>query len=197
MQSPTMSNFAKFSARTADPPLPIPDSVPAYTPRSQQPRWAESSIYPYLETNVNDLSMQFSQEPIPEDRSARSVALYGDQTPFRHWKVMRRYVQSLLERRGYEDLVSYGTSVELVEKTGDEWKVTLRKSGRETDYWWEERFDAVVVASGHFSVPYIPAIDGLEEFEKSRPGSVLHSKDFRGRDIFQDKVGRSFCHHLP
>ena len=67
-------------------------------------------------------------------------------------------------------------------------KVTLRKEGQQGDYWWAEWFDAVVVASGHYWVPYIPAIEGLEAFEKARPGAVLHSKHFRGRDQFRGKV---------
>lgn len=132
--------------------------------------------------------MQFSQEPIPSDRSQHSIGLYGEQTPFRHWEVMRRYIASLVQRRGYEDLISYSTTVEKVEKIGKEWKVVLRKEGKERDYWWVEWFDAVVVANGHYAVPYIPAIEGLDSFEKSRPGSVLHSKDFRGRDLFKGRV---------
>lgn len=101
---------------------------------------------------------------------------------------MRRYVKGLLDRNGYGDLVSYNTTVENVGKIGDQWKVTLRKSGASSDYWWVEYFDAVVVASGHYWVPYIPAIEGLEAFEKLRPGSVLHSKHFRGRDSLKGKV---------
>jgi cation diffusion facilitator CzcD-associated flavoprotein CzcO len=145
-------------------------------------------VYPYLETNIDDLPMQFHQEPIPEERSDHSIALHGPKTPFRHWDVIRRYVKSLVERRGYEDLVSYRTTVEQVEKVGTEWKVTLRKDGKESDYWWTEWFDAVVVASGHFWVPYVPSIEGLEAFEKARPSSVVHSKHFRGREIFKGKV---------
>jgi cation diffusion facilitator CzcD-associated flavoprotein CzcO len=132
--------------------------------------------------------MQFSQEAIPEERSELSISIHGPQTPFRHWDVIRRYIKGLVERNGYEDLVSYSTTVERVEKIGAEWKVTLRKDGKESDYWWVEWFDAVVVASGHYWVPYIPPIVGLEEFERSRPGSVLHSKHFRGRESFRGKV---------
>lgn len=132
--------------------------------------------------------MQFSNEPFPEEKSKQSVQLYGPNTPFRHWSVVRRYIESLLQRNGYEDLVSFNTTVERAEKVGTEWKVTLRKEGKERDYWWVEWFDAVVVASGHYSVPYIPSIEGLEAFEKSRPGSVVHSKHFRGRDLYKDKV---------
>ena len=132
--------------------------------------------------------MEFSQEPIPEERTERSMALHGPKTPFRHWEVVRKYIRGLVERRGYEDLVSYNTTVELAEKIGSEWKLTLRREGNGSDYWWVEWFDAVVVASGHYSVPYIPDIEGLDAFEKLRPGSVLHSKQFRGKEQFEGKV---------
>jgi cation diffusion facilitator CzcD-associated flavoprotein CzcO len=185
---PTLSSFSSLADRSADAPVPIPDALPTYTLKSSQPRFTESSIYPYLETNIDHIPMQFSQEPFPTDTSARSVELYGPKTPFRHWEVVKRYIKGLVERNGYEDLISYNTTVERAEKVDSEWKVTLRKEGRERDYWWTETFDAVVVASGHYSVPYIPAIEGLEDFEKSRPGSVIHSKHFRGRDLYEGKV---------
>lgn len=133
------------------------------------------------------MPMQFSQEPIPEERSERSILYHGPDTPFRKWDVVQRYIKSLVERRGYSDLISYRTTVERAEKVGTEWKIILRRDGEQSDYWWVEWFDAVVVASGHFWVPYIPAMEGLEEFEKARPGSVLHSKHFRGREAFRDK----------
>ncbi|KAI8666394.1 hypothetical protein NCS57_00864000 [Fusarium keratoplasticum] len=183
----TVSDFKSLADRSADTPLQVPEHLPSYTPKSSQPRFTESSVYPYLETNIDHLPMQFSQEPIPAETSERSVGIYGPETPFRHWDVVRRYIKGLVERRGYEDLVSYNTTVERVEKIGSEWKVTLRREGNERDYWWVEWFDAVVVASGHYSVPYIPAIDGLDELEKSRPGSVIHSKHFRGRDLYKGK----------
>ena len=183
-----MFNFKSLVNRTADPPLPIPERLPALVPKSDQPRFSESSVYPYLETNVADGPMEFSQEPFPTEQSEWSIATHGPDTPFRHWKVVRGYVEGLVKRRGYEDLISYDTTVELVEKIGAEWKVTLRKEGLQHDYWWVEWFDAVVVASGHYWVPYIPDIEGLEQFEKSRPGSVLHSKHYRGKDQFKRKV---------
>ena len=58
---------------------------------------------------------------------------------------------------------------------------------RGEDEWWEEHFDAVVVAGGHYNVPYIPHIMGLADFERTRPGSVKHSKMFRGRDAYHGK----------
>lgn len=203
---PHLTNLSALSARSGDPPLPIPEHLPAQTSASRQPRFAESSIYPYLETNVDDVAMSFTGgglESIPDERSAWSVGMHGPGTPFRHWEVLRRYIAALWGRDGYGDLVSYDTTVERVVKEeesdggggGQEWVVTLRKGGGGggggdggVDHWWTERFDAVVVASGHFSVPWVPAVEGLEELERGRPGSVLHSKMYRGRDAFRDKV---------
>ncbi|KAI5464914.1 hypothetical protein BGZ63DRAFT_378986 [Mariannaea sp. PMI_226] len=186
-QPPTLSNFEKLADRSADPALPIPAKLPAFVPKPDQPRFEESSIYPYLETNVAALTMEYSKETIPEVRSEWSISMHGQDTPFRSWQVIRGFIESLLQRNGYEDLISYNTWVENVEKVGDEWKVTLRKQGKELDYWWVEWFDAVVVASGHYWVPYVPSIEGLEQFEKSRPGSVVHSKHYRGRSRFVNK----------
>ncbi|KXH64224.1 hypothetical protein CNYM01_12215 [Colletotrichum nymphaeae SA-01] len=192
---PHLTNFSSLAARTADQPLPIPETLPARTPKAPAgaasapppPRFTESGIYPYLETNIDAIPMSFSEESLPEQRTDNSIALHGPDTPFRHWTVVRDFVQGLVNRNGYQDFVSYRTTVERAEKVGDEWKLTLRKEGDEGDDWWVEYFDAVVVATGHYWVPYVPHIEGLEEFEKDRPGSVIHSKHFRGRDHFRNK----------
>lgn len=185
-----------LASRTGDLPLQPPTTLPARQPKLARARHAETSVYPYLETNVDSLAMSFSQETIPEQRSALSVSKHGSDTPFRSHAVIRGYVESLVTRNGYEQLVSYNTSVELAEKIGNEWRLVLRKDGdvRGEDEWWEEWFDAVVVASGHFNVPYIPKIEGLEALERAHPGSVKHSKMFRGREGYKDKVSCELRH---
>jgi cation diffusion facilitator CzcD-associated flavoprotein CzcO len=146
-------------------------------------------VYPYLETNVVTEAMSFSQEPIPGGASELSISKHGSGTPFRHHAIIRKYVESLIRRNDYEKLVSYNTTVELAEKVDGKWRLVLRKEGDVPggDEWWEERFDALIVAGGHFSVPYIPKITGLADLERSRPRSVKHSKMFRGRDAYQGK----------
>jgi hypothetical protein len=183
-----IEDVVALAHRTADTPVPLPRTLPAQTPKSDRPRFAESSVYPYLETNIDFLPMQFSEEPISKEASELSVDLHGKDTPFRHWTVMRKYIESLVHRRGYQDYVSFNTTVERAEKIGNDWKLTLRKAGQSTDYWWVEWFDAIVVASGHYSVPYIPLIEGLEDFVRRKPGVVLHSKQFRGREDFRGKA---------
>ncbi|KAF1952538.1 FAD/NAD(P)-binding domain-containing protein [Byssothecium circinans] len=181
------SSLESLATRTADLPPTLPSSLPARTPKPAQPRYAESSVYPYLETNVDAIPMSFSQEPIPNQRTQLSISKHGDDTPFRHHSVIRNYLAGLVNRKGYDTLVSYNTTVELAERVGCEWRLVLRKSGGKEDEWWEERFDAVIVASGHYNVPYIPRIEGLGDFARARPESVKHSKMYRGRDAYRGK----------
>ena len=55
-----------------------------------------------------------------------------------------------------------------------------------------ERFDYVIVASGHYSVPNVPTFPGIEKF----PGRVMHAHDFREANEFAGKrlllVGASY-----
>lgn len=183
-----LADFENLAKRTADSPLAIPKALPAQESPQDVTRFDETPVYPLLETNIDATVTEFSQEPIPAQRSDHSISLYGNDTPFRSHKVIRQYVEDLVNRRGYQDFVEYNTTVELAEKVGEEWRLVLRRGGRDVDYWWEERFDAVVVANGHFSVPYIPSIRGLKEFSDTHPGSVEHSKGYRGRERYRGKV---------
>jgi len=49
-------------------------------------------------------------------------------------------------------------------------------------------YDAVIVASGHYTVPFIPDITGIREWDKQNPGCISHSKFFRRPEDFKDKV---------
>jgi len=186
-----LPNFEKLAARAPDETLPIPSELPAITPHNTQYRYSETSIYPTLETNIDAFAMSFSQEPFPEERTPLNIQRHGVNSPFRHWKTVERYLQDLLNRRGYQDWVSYNTTVELVHKDKEtrKWILTLRQPlehGKE-DKWWTETFDAVVVAAGHYSVPYIPLTPGLAELAQDFPGSVEHSKAWRNPEKYRNK----------
>lgn len=165
-----------------------------------QDRFTDSPVYPALETNVDASTMSFSQEPIPTIRSQWSIDRHGPDTPFRHHSVIRHYIEDLFTQKGYQDLVQYNTTVEraVKEPGSQKWILILRRpdsDGAKFDHWWSETFDAVVVASGHYAVPYIPAIPGLKEFAERYPGSVEHTKHYRSPEKYRRKV-LAHCNHL-
>jgi hypothetical protein len=183
-------DFEKIAARIPDETLPIPSQLPTTSPHNTQYRFSETSIYPTLETNIDAFAMSFSQEPFPEGRTPLNIQRHGEHSPFRHWKAVEGYLQGLLNRRGYQNWVSYNTTVELIhkDKESGKWVLTLRKpleNGQ--DRWWTETFDAVVVAAGHYQVPFIPLTPGLAEFAHNFPGSVEHSKAWRKPEKYLGK----------
>lgn len=131
--------------------------------------------------------MSYSQEPIPETRTEKTLTLHGPDSPFRHHSVIRQYVEDLFNRNGYQDLVEYNTTVERATRENGKWVLTLRRTGDVFDYWWTESFDGLIVASGHYAVPYIPDMPGLKEFAATYPGSVEHTKQYRGPERYRDK----------
>ncbi|KAJ5922272.1 hypothetical protein N7516_009975 [Penicillium verrucosum] len=192
-EPPQQFDFDGLSARTADAPLKIPEHLPCRTPVVSQDRFTDSPVYPTLETNVNAGAMSFSQEEIPTVRSQWSIERHGADTPFRHHSVIQKYIEDLFNRKGYQDLVQYNTTVERAIKDPNtlKWVLTYRRTevldGAKSDYWWSEEYDAVVVASGHYAVPFIPMIPGLKEFAARYPGSVEHTKHYRGPRKYQGK----------
>lgn len=136
--------------------------------------------------------MSYTQEPIPADRSEWTLAVHGPESPFRHHTIIKKYVDDLLNRNGYHDLVEYNTTVERAVKNSEsgKWELTLRRAAKDggLDYWWTESFDKLLVASGRFSVPYVPPIPGLKEFTARYPERVLHTKQYRGPEEYRGKV---------
>ncbi|TLD35094.1 putative gamma-glutamyl phosphate reductase [Venturia nashicola] len=188
-----LPSIPALTARAADAPLPIPSQLPTKAPASSQYRFSDTTIYPHLETNIAAGPMSFSAEPFPDIRSEWSIRNHGTDTPFRHWKVVKDWISSLVARNGYNNMVEYNTTVESVQRNPDThahaWTVVLRKTkAGEDDYWWSEDFDAVVVANGHYTVPFLPDISGLAEYHERHPNVISHSKSFRYPQDYKDKT---------
>jgi hypothetical protein len=56
---------------------------------------------------------------------------------------------------------------------------------------------AVVVATGHYTVPNCPAIWGIDEAVKVLPHKYEHSKSFRSNDDYVGKVSSTLIEMLP
>ena len=117
-----------------DSPAQIPSKLPCYTPKNTQERFAQTATYGHLETNVDAKVMEFTEEPVGEDRTIASIKKYGELTPFRHHSVMQRNVEHLCMRNGYGDHILFNTTVEKAVKNGHEWVLTLRREGDSGDY---------------------------------------------------------------
>lgn len=84
--------------------------------------------------------------------------------PFAPHYVPCQYIENYFSTHGVDKYLVLNTTVEDVTKLpsgssegGERWKLTLRKydPARHVDIWWEETFDAVIFANGHYSVPYV------------------------------------------
>ena len=102
-------------------------------------------------TNVPDIAMSFSD--------ARFA--YG---PFVPHHIPRQYVENYFSLHKTDSFLILNTTVEDVSKSttsssnkDERWKLTLRRydSARKVDIWWEEVFDAVIFANGHYSIPWV------------------------------------------
>jgi hypothetical protein len=165
-------------------------SLPHFSPPSPEDTTARTAIYSTLDSNVGAKAMSFTHTPFPEVNSASSIKQFGHSNPTRPFKVVAGYLEDLFKT--YHHLTSFNTTVEKVEKRGNEWVLTLRQSGHvqhgsQSDYWWQEHFDAVIVASGHYSVPLVPNIPGLDTASSSHPAAFEHSKAFRDPNEYVDK----------
>ena len=179
----------------AEPAIQKPALFPCETPirpdlNYQTLRYSDTAAHVNLHSNLPPSIMAFSQEPIPQVLSERTLSQHGPTSPFRHRETIRQWVEDIFVRNSNAHLVQYNTTVELAEKVGSEWVLTLRECapGDTTNKWGQERFDSLVVATGHYNVPFIPDIPGLVEYEKRFPGSVRHTKHYGSADEFKNKV---------
>ncbi|KAI0011192.1 FAD/NAD(P)-binding domain-containing protein [Xylariaceae sp. FL0662B] len=201
---PKIPSLGDLVSGKADAQVPVPPQLPVVTPLSEevnghQIRFSDTAIHENLHSNITPAIMSYSQEPFPDKLSAHTLAEYGPGAPFRHHSVIREWVEGIFSRGGHDKFVELNTTVEKAEKIGGEWVLTLRKETSGRNYWWREIFDALVVATGHYNVPWFPNIPGLLEYDLKYPGKISHSKHFRGGSKFRGKrvvvVGGSVSSH--
>ncbi|OAL40688.1 hypothetical protein AYO20_00424 [Fonsecaea nubica] len=192
--SPKIPSLRKLLKHQADLPVRTPAGFPSETARTEainspQLRYSDTGIHENLHSNLPPQTMCFTQEPIPEILSERTLVQYGSNAPFRHREVIRGWVEDIFVRGGTHHLIEFNTTVERAQKKGDEWVLTLRSAppGSKMNYWWQEVFDALVVATGHFSLPYVPDIAGLADYDERYPERIQHSKHFRSVEQFRGK----------
>lgn len=168
----------------------IPTRFPHLGELGEEDTTIRTAVYDSLDSNVGAQVMAFTHTPFPTTNSALSIERYGRENPTRPFRVVSAYLEDLF--KDYYHLASFNTAVEKVDKVGDKWVLTLRRSdqlrrGQPHEYWWQERFDAVVIASGHYNIPTVPQVPGLHAASKTYPEKFEHSKAYRSQDDYVDK----------
>lgn len=132
-----------------------------------------SSMYKNLRTNLPKEVMAFPDFPFPENK----------ETSFIHHSEVLEYLETYKKHFGVDKLIKFNTMVSkvnpVVSEENTKWEVTtkcLKTKEVETNI-----FDSVMVCNGHYSVPVIPNIPGIEKFS----GTFIHSHDYRIPEAYQ------------
>lgn len=148
--------------------------------RAQEEARFLSPLYDRLETNIPRTLMGFSDLHWPQDSQL-----------FPKHETVTQYLEQYAE--DVKHLIEFQTQVldvRLNEAQGKpRWTVKTRRiTHGHQDEVKEGVYDAVMVASGHFNVPFIPSITGLAEWSKAYPGAVSHSMYYQKPEQFTGKV---------
>ncbi|KAB5543573.1 hypothetical protein PHYPO_G00080780 [Pangasianodon hypophthalmus] len=141
---------------------------------SDDGRPIHSSMYRDLRTNLPKEVMMFPDFPF--DSHLPSFLT--------HWDV-QQYLETYCKSHDITPHIKFNTMVEEVKPISMEtdkggavrWEVISRgmHGGHST-----QTFDSVFICSGHYSVPHLPSIPGIEHFK----GKVMHSHSYRCPEPF-------------
>ncbi|GKT58534.1 thiol-specific monooxygenase [Colletotrichum tofieldiae] len=150
-----------------DPPLrPEPGAPPVFP----------TPMYGTLHANTIKTTMNYKGAPFPDDT----------------WVFPSR--QSI-----YNYLVEYAKDVRHLIKFSHQVKALALRQENGRDKWdldaactisgrkFSDTYDAVIIANGHYDVPFIPDVKGIEAFHKAHPSTILHSKNYRIPEPFAGK----------
>merc|ERR1712045_476628 len=144
------------------------------------------SMYRYLWSNGPKEALEFPDYTFEQH--------YGKAIPsFPPREVLFDYLQGRWKQSDLKKWITFNRVVKNVEynEHEDNFKVVV-KNCSEDRVMAPETFDMIFVASGHYSVPNVPAFPGIEKF----PGRVCHAHDFRDACEFSGKrlllIGSSY-----
>ncbi len=143
------------------------------------------SMYRYLWSNGPKEVLEFADYGF-EEHFGKEIASYPPRA------VLWDYIKGRLDKTVAKDWVRTRHPVRNVQYNEGSETFTVTAHDLREDHVYQEEFDYVINATGHFSTPHIPYFKGLDSFA----GRVLHSHEFRDALEFKDKVvmiiGRSY-----
>lgn len=167
--------------------IPIPQVDPRYgqhadsDSKTSESLEFESPLYDYLETNIPKQLMAFADKPFPDTDPL-----------FPSHEAVRKYLEEYAEE--VRPLVQFNTAVRDVRckepamghgSVQERWELVAEELTANKTF--VQAYDAVVVANGHYTVPYVPDIKGASEWNAAYPGAIIHSKAYRKPEDFTAK----------
>lgn len=133
-----------------------------------------SPLYDRLETNIPRGLMGFSDLPWPDDSQL-----------FPKHDTVQEYIEAYSQ--DVRHLIQFETQVvDVRQDAAEKWLVKTKPVKHESRVE-EHTFDAVIVANGHFAVPYLPPVQGIEAWSQAHPGVITHSIFYRKPEHFAGK----------
>ena len=143
------------------------------------------SMYRYLWSNGPKECLEFADYTF-EEHFGKPIPSYPPRA------VLWDYIKGRVEKSDVRKWCRFRTPVRWVEYSDDTGKFTVTVQDLNAGHSYDEEFDYVVVATGHFSTPNVPQFEGFETFN----GRVMHAHDFRDALEFKDKdiliIGTSY-----
>jgi len=162
--------------------VPVPQTSP-HVPLDK-PIWPKNGIVPIFSTPMYD---QLNTNNIRDLMGFSDLSFPPNTLLFPARQDVQKYVVEYSQ--DIRHLISFSAQVQDVrlvpENDRDRWQV-LSKSTITNDEA-SKIYDAVVVASGHYGVPFIPLVPGIEAFHAAYPEIITHSKIYRAPRSFAGK----------
>ena len=134
------------------------------------------SMYRYLWSNGPKEGLEFADYTFDE-HFGKEIASYPPRA------VLFDYIEGRVKKAGIRDWIRFNTPVRFVRYNPEDETFTVTAHDQIKDTTYDEVFDYVVCASGHFSTPNVPYYEGFETFN----GRILHAHDFRDAREFTGK----------
>lgn len=133
-------------------------------------------MYRYLWSNGPKEALEFADYSFVE-HFGKPITSYPPRT------MLLDYIEGRATKAGIHDWIRFSTLVKFIRFNESSSLFKLTVYDLKNDIMYDEMFDHVIIATGHFSVPNVPEFPGFSSFE----GRILHAHDFRSAIEFRDK----------
>lgn len=143
------------------------------------------SMYRYLWSNGPKECLEFADYTF-SDHFQKNIPSFPPRP------VLYDYITGRAKSENLDRYIQFETVVRRVEYDQDSDQFQVVVEDLKTQQEQCQTFDYVIVATGHFSIPNVPHLEGIESFS----GRVMHSHDFRDAEEFRDRntvvIGSSY-----